>query len=185
MPFLEQPVYMASVVIGGAEVSIAAMRRGLFQRFEDKLLKFDQVNASCKFRFHKPGIFHCPDVRFVSGSDNAALKKPSPASISWFQSEFFRKPDVFADGTRLGVTKKMRGTAQSRVGVCRLEVMTKIKDLHSSASGERNCVTLSNIAYRHLKDFSSEYCKTLSLLKELVLCNWTKKVEDFQMFSLS
>jgi len=185
MPFLAAPVYVASVVIGGAECCLDALQRGLFKRFDTKMLAFREANCSTRFYFREPNVYHCSDVRFGSSPDNVSLVRPSSASISWYRSENERKPDVFADGARLGVTKKMRGTARSRVGICRLEIMMKVLDLHRSNTSDVDNVSLDDMPYRRLKDLSVEYCNTLRLLRKKVLCNWTEKGLDLQMFRIS
>ncbi|XP_056381820.1 tRNA-specific adenosine deaminase 1 isoform X2 [Hyla sarda] len=154
MHFLQQPIYLSSIVLGKCPFSLQSMERALHSRCQN-------VSGLPEgFQVHKPHILQS-HLQFQHGRD--ALRKaddarklvPCGAAISWC-AVLHQPLDVTANGYRQGTTKKAIGTPQSRSRICKVELFHTFSHLVENLPEEQ---IPDSLRIRHLPLLS--YCSCL------------------------
>ncbi|XP_044126646.1 tRNA-specific adenosine deaminase 1 isoform X4 [Bufo gargarizans] len=182
MHFLQQPIYLSSVVVGKCPFSLQSMERALHSRCKN-------VSGLAEgFHVHVPRILQSR-LQFQHGRD--ALRKaddarklgPCGAAISWCAVPH-QPLDVTANGYRQGTTKKAIGTPQSRSRICKVELFHMFRHLLESLSEEQIPGSLRELkTYGDYKEAARSYQEAWRLLREQVLTSWIRTSRDYLNFS--
>ncbi|XP_075694598.1 tRNA-specific adenosine deaminase 1 isoform X2 [Rhinoderma darwinii] len=182
MHFLQQPIYLTSVVVGKCPFSLQSMERALHSRCRN-VSGLPEV-----FLVHKPQIQQS-HLQFQHGRD--ALKEakragklvPCGAAISWCAVPH-QPLDVTANGYRQGTTKKAIGTPQSRSRICKVELFHIFRQLVESLSEEQLPHSLRDLqTYCEYKEAALSYQEAWRRLREQVFTSWIRTSRDYLNFS--
>ncbi|KAG8562842.1 hypothetical protein GDO81_015834 [Engystomops pustulosus] len=182
MHFLQQPIYLSSVVVGKCPFTLQSMERALYQRCQ---IVSDLPEG---FQVHKPQILQS-QLQFPHGRD--ALRKadsarrlvPCGAAISWC-AVLHQPLDVTANGYRQGTTKKAIGTPQSRSRICKVELFHMFCHLLENLSEEEIPKSLRELkTYSDYKEAAVSYQEAWRQMREQVFTSWIRTPRDYLSFS--
>ncbi|CAN2389367.1 tRNA-specific adenosine deaminase activity [Pristimantis euphronides] len=182
MHFLQQPIYLSSIVVGKCPFSLQSMERALHSRCQN-------VSGLPEgFQIHKPKILQS-QVQFQHGRD--ALRKvdstrrlvPCGAAISWCAVPH-QPLDVTANGYRQGTTKKAIGTPQSRSRICKAELFHVFRHLVENLSKQQVPESLRELkTYGDYKEAAASYQEAWRQLREQAFTSWIRTSRDYLNFS--
>ncbi|XP_051830626.1 tRNA-specific adenosine deaminase 1 isoform X2 [Antechinus flavipes] len=185
MHFLEEPVYLAALVIGKCPYSPEAMKRALIDR--------------CQHVSSLPRGFQVQELKMLQSdllfehSHHAVQAKranfpgkivPCGAAISW--SAVPEQPlDVTCNGFRQGATKKSIGSPQARSKVCKVELFNMFQNLVSSISENKQPESLrikKLETYWEYKVAAASYQEAWKTLQKQAFGSWIRNSPDYQHF---
>ncbi|XP_073440985.1 tRNA-specific adenosine deaminase 1 isoform X1 [Dendrobates tinctorius] len=182
MHFVQQPVYLSSVVVGKCSFSRQSMERALHSRCQNVRGLPDG------YRVHQPQILHS-QLQFQHGrdalskADGARKMVPCGAAISWCAVPH-QPLDVTANGYRQGTTKKAIGAPQSRSRICKVEMFHTFRHLVENLSEEQIPATLRNSrTYCDYKEAAVCYQEAWRRLREQSFTSWIRASRDYLHFS--
>ncbi|XP_066438698.1 tRNA-specific adenosine deaminase 1 isoform X1 [Eleutherodactylus coqui] len=182
MHFLQQPIYLSSIVVGKCPFSLQSMERALYSRCQNVWGLPDG------FQVHKPQILQS-QLQFQHGRDalrdvdGARKLVPCGAAISWCAVPH-QPLDVTANGYRQGTTKKAIGTPQSRSRICKVELFHVFRHLLENLSKEQMPESLRELkTYCDHKEAALSYQEAWRRLREQVFTSWIRTSRDFLNFS--
>ncbi|XP_036606795.1 tRNA-specific adenosine deaminase 1 isoform X2 [Trichosurus vulpecula] len=185
MHFLEEPIYLAALVIGKCPYSPEAMKRAMidrcrhvsglprgFQVQELKMLQSDLLfeHSRCAVQAKRT---NCP-----------GKVVPCGAAIGW--SAVPEQPvDVSCSGFRQGTTKKSVGSLQARSRVCKVELFNMFQNLVSSISEKKRPESLrvkKLETYWEYKEAAASYQEAWRMLQRQAFGSWIRNPPDYQQF---
>uniref|UniRef100_A0A6I8N2D8 tRNA-specific adenosine deaminase 1 n=1 Tax=Ornithorhynchus anatinus TaxID=9258 RepID=A0A6I8N2D8_ORNAN len=185
MHLLQDPVYLAAVVIGKCPYSPEAVRRAVIDRCRHVSPLPDG------FRVQEPQILqsdllfeHSRSAVRAKGTDGTGKLIPCGAAISW--SAVLEQPlDVTSNGFRQGATKKAIGSLQARSKICKAELFGAFQKLVGSISEDKQPASLRAKkleTYWDYKEAASGYQETWKALQRQAFGCWIKNPPEYQQF---
>ncbi|XP_063802021.1 tRNA-specific adenosine deaminase 1 [Pseudophryne corroboree] len=182
--FLQQPIYLSSLVVGKCPFSLRCMERALHSRCQ-------RVTGLPEgFRVHTVQIAQS-HVNFQHGrdalrtADGARKLVPGGAAVSWCAVP--EQPlDVTANGYKQGTTKKAVGTPQSRSRICKAELFSTFRHLVERLSEEQIPHSLRGrelTTYRDYKEAAVSYQLAWKQLREQAFTSWIQSPREYLDFS--
>lgn len=185
--FLEKPLYLSHIVIGGCPYSQQVMQRSLYQRFQrgvdiieiPSLFK-QQINikisqSKLEFEFSKPTALEIKELQ------------PAPASIIWCDCPT-KQLEVAVDGRKQGVTKKTIGRPSSRLEICKKNLFQTFASIVKSAHALNVLPCLSvfddTLTYYQAKQLSSDYVSCWKTIRTKVMPTWSQKPTNLTNFTI-
>ncbi|XP_043846124.1 tRNA-specific adenosine deaminase 1 isoform X2 [Dromiciops gliroides] len=185
MHFLEEPIYLAALVVGKCPYSPEAMKRavtdrcqhvsGLPRGFQVQELKMLQSDLLFEHSRHavQAKRANCP-----------GKVVPCGAAISW--SAVPEQPlDVTCNGFRQGVTKKSIGSLRARSKVCKVELFNMFQKLVSSISENKRPESLrvkKLETYWDYKEAAASYQEAWKALRKQAFGSWIRNSPDYHQF---
>nr|XP_020819198.1 tRNA-specific adenosine deaminase 1 isoform X2 [Phascolarctos cinereus] len=185
MHFLEEPIYLAALVVGKCPYSPEAMKRAVIGRcqhvsslprgFQVQELKMLQSNL----------LFEHSRCAVQAKRANCPGKVvPCGAAIGW--SAVPEQPvDVSCSGFRQGATKKSVGSLQARSKVCKVELFNMFLNLVSSISENKRPESLrvkKLETYWEYKEAAASYQEAWKTLRKQAFGSWIRNSPDYQQF---
>ncbi|XP_038610057.1 tRNA-specific adenosine deaminase 1 isoform X2 [Tachyglossus aculeatus] len=185
MHLLQEPLYLAAVVIGKCPFSPEAVRRAVIDRCRHVSLLPDG------FRVREPQILqsnllfeHSRSAVRAKGTDGTGKLIPCGAAISW--SAVPEQPlDVTSNGFRQGATKKAIGSLQARSKICKAELFGTFQKLVDSISEDKQPASLRAKkleTYWDYKEAAVYYQETWKALQRQAFGCWIKNPPEYQQF---
>ncbi|XP_072492626.1 tRNA-specific adenosine deaminase 1 isoform X2 [Notamacropus eugenii] len=146
MHFLEEPIYLAALVIGKCPYSPEAMKRAVIDRCQHvtSLPRGFQVQ---ELKMLQSGLLfeHSRCAVQAKRANCPGKVVPCGAAIGW--SAVPEQPvDVSCNGFRQGATKKSIGSLQARSKVCKVELFNMFQNLVSSISESKRPESLRRMS---------------------------------------
>ncbi|CAL1535267.1 unnamed protein product [Lymnaea stagnalis] len=195
--FLDEPIYLTSIVVGKCPYNEDAMRRALYSR-----ISLLSMYLPSPYKCHQPIFLQATNKEFeasklkVSTEQNEKTRTcsqssrivPSAAAIIWYLSES-SSHDVTVNGRRQGITKNDIHKPKARSSVCSVSLFHCFNDLVSKIDRSRLPNCLSNVKMRELsycetKCLAKNYQNAWSTLREKVYDTWILKSRDLLQFHL-
>ncbi|XP_074055843.1 tRNA-specific adenosine deaminase 1 isoform X2 [Macrotis lagotis] len=185
MHFLEEPIYLAALVIGKCPYSPEAMKRAVLDRCQHvpslprgfQVQELKMLQSTLLFEHSRCAVqekrANCP-----------GKVVPCGAAISW--SAIPEQPlDVTCNGYRQGATKKTVGSLQARSKVCKVELFTLFQNLVSSISENKRPESLrvrKLRTYWEYKEAAASYQEAWKTLQKQAFGSWLRNPPDYQQF---
>ncbi|XP_015283702.1 PREDICTED: tRNA-specific adenosine deaminase 1 [Gekko japonicus] len=187
MHFLQQPIYLSAVVVGGkCPYSQEAMERAIVARC------WHVLHLPDGFQVHKVKILQSclhfnHSRRAIEDSRLQSQGKvvPCGAAISW--SEVPEHPlDVTSNGFKQGTTKKATGSLTSRSRICKVELFHEFLKLVAQIPQENLPGTLRATrlqTYWEYKEAAASYQEAWEELRSQAFCFWVRNSRDYLNFA--
>ena len=178
--FLDEPIFLTSLIVGGDKFHHPSMSRALSLR--------GRVDKTCALTVHTPKILHVKD-RFVDGVDaidvldnpqEGSRRTPCGGSIMWCRSPLIH--EVSVKGRKHGINKKNFNSPKANVSVCKKVLFQDYGSLLDSLS-ESQAVGPPK-TYQKCKHADEKYRMMRNNFFE-VFADWSKKPVDEEEFTLS
>ncbi|XP_018411371.1 PREDICTED: tRNA-specific adenosine deaminase 1 [Nanorana parkeri] len=184
MHFLQQPIYLAALVVGKCPFNLESMERALHSRCA-KVTALPEAFTVHTLDIRQSQLqFHHGKEALKDGDDTRKLV-PCGSAISW--SSVPQQPlDVTANGYRQGTTKKAIGTPQSRSRICKAELFHTFRDLVKGQSEEQLPESLRSRelnTYREYKEAAVSYQEAWKQLRQQAFTSWIQTPRDYLHFS--
>ncbi|XP_056680447.1 tRNA-specific adenosine deaminase 1 isoform X2 [Monodelphis domestica] len=185
MHFLEEPVYLAALVIGKCPYSPEAMKRAVIDRCQhvSSLPRGFQVQ---ELKMLQSNLLFEHSRRAVQAKRTNCPGKvvPCGAAISW--SAVPEEPlDVTCNGFRQGATRKSIGSLQTRSKVCKVELFNLFQNLVSGISESKRPESLrgKNLeTYWEYKEAAASYQEAWKTLQKQAFGSWIRNSPDYHQF---
>ncbi|XP_054856415.1 tRNA-specific adenosine deaminase 1 isoform X3 [Eublepharis macularius] len=187
MHFLQQPVYMSAVVVGGeCPYSQEAMERAIVARCQHVLHLPDGFQVY-KVKTLQSHLHFNHSRQAVEGNciPNQGKVVPCGAAISW--SMVPERPlDVTSNGFRQGTTKKGIGSLKSRSHICKIELFHEFLKLVAQIPQENLPGTLRDQrlrTYWEYKEAAADYQVAWEVLRRQAFSSWVRNSRDYLNFT--
>eukprot|EP00062_Callorhinchus_milii_P005189 gi/632944402/ref/XP_007887489.1/ PREDICTED: tRNA-specific adenosine deaminase 1 isoform X1 [Callorhinchus milii] len=185
MHFLEEPVYLSSIVVGQCPYSEESMKRAIIDRC------CNITSLPKEFRMQNVVLLQS-DLEFVH-SRHSVLRTHDPSkgrlvpcasAVSWCAVPH-RPSDVSVNGYKQGATKKILGTPQGRCIICKAELFEAFKELLLCLAEEDYPIILRKNkpkTYWDFKEAAANYQKAWSELQRQAFNTWVRTPREYLQF---
>lgn len=188
MNFLEKPLYLSHIVIGGCPYSQKVMQRSLYERFQPGM---DSVEIPSLFKQQCDIKISQSKLEFEFSKPVASEIKeqqPAPSSIIWCDCPT-KQLEVAVEGRKQGVTKKTLGRPSSRLEICKKNLFQSFASLVKSAHAQNvvlPCLAVidDNLTYHKSKQLSSGYVSCWETIRANVMPTWSQKPTNLINFTI-
>ncbi|ELK36164.1 PREDICTED: tRNA-specific adenosine deaminase 1 [Myotis davidii] len=185
MHFLEEPVYLAAVVIGKCPYSQEAMQRALIRRCQN-VSSLPKGFGVQEVKIQQSDLLFEQSRCAVQAkrADRPGRLVPCGAAISW--SAVPEQPlDVTANGFPQGTTKKGIRSLQARSRISKVELFRSFQELLSSISEDKwpDSLRVRKLeTYQEYKEAASAYQEAWSALRKQAFGSWIRNPPDYHQF---
>nr|XP_031842238.1 tRNA-specific adenosine deaminase 1 [Nomia melanderi] len=166
LSILIPPIRIETIIVGGGcPLSLEAMERGLYKRFNKNTYKLKIMQTQISFKQQK-----CHE-----------RKQPCPSSIIWCAVKH-RNTEVAVEGRKQGTTKRKKGSYLLTTRRALFETFLKICDKYQNP--DSNIRHPKKITYLDCKKWSKNYQTLWNTLKMECFHGWTNKPINLQKFVL-